>query len=483
MCCLDDVNGVYFTIQSIRLYHPEVLDQLEFIIVDNNPASANGLATARFCAEMASSGCSIQYIPYTKQQSTSTRNKVFELADTPYVLCLDCHVLLRAGALASLIKFYDDGHDHGNLLQGPLIHDTMRAVSPSWKREWIGTQQGQWDSKSIDDFDFKGAPFEIEAQGLGLFSCRKDSWLGFNKLINGFGVEEIYIHDKYKQHGKATACLPFLGWVHRFYTNTVNGTDSKRPQDSHANRFRNYIIGRLELNKPIDDLIVVYKPHLSEQEMKTIHQSVLLELQPSTNTVRVEDMSITGYNPKPTTLPTQQTPESDNSYNHVHEAVVDPGSVKEVSKFSGVHGEDPRLGEHLGATRAVVKTETATPTEGQDYNWIDNGGGDWTLQTYKSDTEAQPTPQPKAQPTPHPKAQPTPPPEAIKGVDPLMNIANHKKIAESGTTPEQITEDLTIVKRKPAEEGCCGKPGRIFKPSTISSEKRSSLKMISRPKG
>src|ERR1035438_4880981 len=38
MATFDDFDGCYFTIHSIRLYHPEILDDVEFLIVDNNPA-------------------------------------------------------------------------------------------------------------------------------------------------------------------------------------------------------------------------------------------------------------------------------------------------------------------------------------------------------------------------------------------------------------------------------------------------------------
>jgi hypothetical protein len=59
-------------------------------------------------------------------------------------------------------------------------------------------------------------PFEIPAQGLGLFTCRKDAWLGFNPAFRGFGGEEGYIHTKYRQAGHRCLNLPFLGWMHRF---------------------------------------------------------------------------------------------------------------------------------------------------------------------------------------------------------------------------------------------------------------------------
>ena len=51
-------------------------------------------------------------------------------------------------------------------------------------------------------------PFAVPAQGMGLFSCRREAWLGFNPNFRGFGGEEFYIHEKYRQAGRRTVCLP-----------------------------------------------------------------------------------------------------------------------------------------------------------------------------------------------------------------------------------------------------------------------------------
>jgi hypothetical protein len=56
--------------------------------------------------------------------------------------------------------------------------------------------------------DINDEPFEVPAQGLGIFSCKKSEWLGFNPHFRGFGGEECYIHEKYRQAGRKTICLP-----------------------------------------------------------------------------------------------------------------------------------------------------------------------------------------------------------------------------------------------------------------------------------
>lgn len=116
--------------------------------------------------------------------------------------------------------------------------------------------------------DPEGEPFDIPTQGLGAFSCRREAWLGFNPLFSGFGGEEGYLHEKFRQAGHRTLCLPWLRWSHRFgrpkgvtYRNT--GED----------RLRNYLIGHAELG--LDPMPVV--EHFSEFLPVEVVQRVLTD--------------------------------------------------------------------------------------------------------------------------------------------------------------------------------------------------------------
>lgn len=261
MATHNDYDGVYFSIQSIRMYHSEVLKDIEFIIVDNNPDSEHGKAIRNLTNWIKEP---FQYLPFTKYTSTSIRNKVFDLSDTPYTLCMDSHVMLEAGSIKKLINFYDNNSDGGNLLQGPLIYDDFQSYSTHFDDTWSNYMWGTWQT------DERGShkdlpPFEIPAQGMGLFSCRTDSWLRFNDNFRGFGGEEKYIHEKYKQNGKKTLCLPFLRWLHRFnrpmgipYSNNI------------LDRYRNYLIGHLELGINTDQLNEHFKNVVSQKEMNQI---------------------------------------------------------------------------------------------------------------------------------------------------------------------------------------------------------------------
>ena len=249
MVTYDDYSGVYFSIQSIRLYHKEVLNEIEFIVIDNNPSGSHGKLLEKFCNSIPE----CRYIPFNEYKSTSIRSKIFDFSNTPYVLVMDCHVMLEQGSLRSLIDFYDSKKDDGNLLQGPLYIDSLKTVFTHFDLKWKNHMWGTWGTDSRGN-DIYSEPFEIECQGLGVFSCRKDSWLGFHPKFIGFGGEEGYIHKKYKKYGKKTLCLPFLRWVHRF------GRPDGVPYPIYTeHRVKNYILGFRELGLDTQEIYDHFK--------------------------------------------------------------------------------------------------------------------------------------------------------------------------------------------------------------------------------
>jgi hypothetical protein len=273
MATHDDYDGVYFSLQSLRLFHPEILDEVEFVIVDNNPNGDHGKLIRNLCDWVEQP---IQYLPFTNYKSTAIRNKIFELSDTPYVLCIDSHVLIEPGSLKNLIRFYENYEDEGNLLQGPLLYDDMKNVSTHMDLVWRDYMWGVWgfDERGKDK---NSKPFEIGAQGCGLFSCRKDSWLGYNKKFRGFGGEEGYIHKKYQKAGKKTLCLPFLRWVHRF--GRPNGITYP---NNLKDRFRNYMIGFQELGLPTKELEDHFSKVVTPEDVINIKKEIVSMIHPAT---------------------------------------------------------------------------------------------------------------------------------------------------------------------------------------------------------
>ena len=235
----DDFEGVFFTYQSLRINNLKLLDELDFLIIDNNPSSAEGKATAEYCEK-----ASIRYIPFTERRSTAVRNEIFWQAKAPYAMSMDSHVLLEANTINRLLKFYEKNPETQNLYHGPMTYDCLKHpptthMDPVWRDNMFGT----WGCDKRGNSPNK-KPFEIPLHGLGLFTSKVSAWQGFHILFKGFGGEEGYIHKKFKKAGHATYCLPWLRWNHRF----------QRPHGVKyplriEERVSNYYLGHLELGE------------------------------------------------------------------------------------------------------------------------------------------------------------------------------------------------------------------------------------------
>lgn len=236
----DDYQGLYFTLQSLRLHHADALDDCEILVVDNNPESEQGKLTKKI-ALACSRG---RYLPFTESQGTANaKEKVMRSAAGQAVLCIDSHVLLPPGVIRRLIDFYDQHPQCNDLLHGPLLHDDLNpaTVETHMEPHWRGRSWGTWarDPRGVSG---EGEPFEIWGHGMGLFSCRKTAWVGFNQHLRGFGCEEGYIHEKFRRAGRRVLCVPWLRWVHRF--NRPGGIPYPALR---ADKIRNYLIQFVEL--------------------------------------------------------------------------------------------------------------------------------------------------------------------------------------------------------------------------------------------
>jgi hypothetical protein len=211
MATYDDFDGVWFTIQAIGLYQPEVLEDVSFLVIDNHPEGAAGQSLQALEGWLPH----YRYVPFDGYRGTAVRDLVFREATADIVCCVDSHVLLQPGALAHLLDWFSAHPESRDLLQGPLLHDDLKAGPTHLEPTWGAGMYGQWGrDPRMDDPDAE--PFEIPMQGLGLFACRKEAWPGLNPRLRGFGGEEGYLHEKFRQRGGRVLCHPKLGWLHRF---------------------------------------------------------------------------------------------------------------------------------------------------------------------------------------------------------------------------------------------------------------------------
>jgi hypothetical protein len=240
MATYDDYDGVFFSIQSLRMYHDLNLDDVEFIVLDNNPTGTHALA----CRNFLEGHVGGKYIPY-RTNSSFNKYKIVDYATGKYVLIIDCHVLIDKGGISSLLKYFEDHPNCKDLVQGPLLHDNLKSISTHFTPKWSGDMFGIWATDNTE------TPFEIPMQGMGLLAFEKENWVGTSEHFRGFGGEEGYIAEKFRRNGGKNICLPSLRWNHRF-----GRPDGVKYPLILEDRIWNYFVGWLEITKNPDDIMI-----------------------------------------------------------------------------------------------------------------------------------------------------------------------------------------------------------------------------------
>lgn len=234
-----DFSGAIFTIQALRLYQD--LSECEIVVIDNTVDDNYAMALERQTRSMKE----VRYVRFKQQHGPAiAKNQVFENARGDYVMCIDSHVMLPPGAIVRLIQWFDD-HPNNDLVTGPLLMNNGN-LSTHFREQWRGEMWGVWD---YDPQVESNEPFEVWANGCGLFACRADAWLGFHPDFRGFGAEEGYLHEKFRKNGGKVLCLPWLQWWHRF--------DNPEPRNHAVTRYakvRNYVLGFQELERDLEEI-------------------------------------------------------------------------------------------------------------------------------------------------------------------------------------------------------------------------------------
>jgi hypothetical protein len=272
MATYDDYSGVYFTIESLLLYHPIAKsNSTEIIVVDNNPSGNHG----KFNQKLINGWLKhkVKYIPFVDKKSTAVRNEIFNNAEGKYCISLDSHVMLAPGSLDSLLDYYQKNPDCKDIVSGPMLYDNLNGYATHFKPTWGGDMYGQWDRD--EESMKKQQPFDIPMMGLGVFSSETKNWLGFNKHFKGFGGEEGYIHEKYRDNGGRSICLPGFKWIHRF------GRPDGVPYPlALEDRIWNYFIGWLELKSDpehpmLQEIYNNFKTRIPEKRLQSIFKKAI----------------------------------------------------------------------------------------------------------------------------------------------------------------------------------------------------------------
>src|SRR5207248_395514 len=135
MATYNDFDGVYFTVEALRLYHD--LEDTELLVVDNYGCDATrdlieGWVKGRYILAKDVTG------------TAAPRDLVFREASGEAVLCCDSHVLFFPGVIARLKKFYREHPNCLDLLQGPLVYDDAQSISTHFDPVWRAEMWGIW---------------------------------------------------------------------------------------------------------------------------------------------------------------------------------------------------------------------------------------------------------------------------------------------------------------------------------------------------
>jgi glycosyltransferase involved in cell wall biosynthesis len=174
-----DWNGVVFTVQALRLFHPEVMKDAELVIIDNAP-QINGkgepVGLTLLYANLLSkiSECrGVKLVPYGQAVGTSApRNHIFQHATGDVVVCMDCHLLLPPGSLKAAVDWFAARPESKDILQGPLVYDDLNNLGTHFADIWRGQMWGVWAQGwrcSCDPFAPVFSPLEKPGGGHGFF--------------------------------------------------------------------------------------------------------------------------------------------------------------------------------------------------------------------------------------------------------------------------------------------------------------------------
>lgn len=209
MSTYDDYDGVFFTIQSLRMHH-NLPSNTEFIVIDNNPDGSHSKTLNGFLKAVPN--CHV--VDERDRKSSFVKYDAFKHATGDVILGLDCHVLLKAGFIDKLLAWWSDHEGSPSLLTGPLVYNDLVSLSTHMAEEWRGSDFGIWATNA--EALKAGDPFPVPMQGMGCFSFWRTEAPTPNPGFRCFGAEEWYMAERTRRNGGKVICHPGLGWMHRF---------------------------------------------------------------------------------------------------------------------------------------------------------------------------------------------------------------------------------------------------------------------------
>src|ERR1035437_1062286 len=152
-----DFDGLYFSACDIPLTHPEIIDDVEIIALDNDPDSPSGKATKNWVEGWLANNLRARYVAELDAHGPAhAKNRCVEEATGDAVIVMDSHVRVARGKLQRLINFYDNEYNQG-LYSGPMVYDNnlvqvgngkpLTSHASHMDEVWRGENLGGWGSR------------------------------------------------------------------------------------------------------------------------------------------------------------------------------------------------------------------------------------------------------------------------------------------------------------------------------------------------
>ena len=121
MATYDDYDGVYFSVMAIRLFHPEVTDETEIVVVDNHP---DGPCAADLKAlENWVSG--YRYVPFNRLRGTAVRDMVFREATSRFCAVHGLPRYVRRRAHCATDRLLQSASGHARSAPRTAVYDDL----------------------------------------------------------------------------------------------------------------------------------------------------------------------------------------------------------------------------------------------------------------------------------------------------------------------------------------------------------------------
>lgn len=309
MATYRDSKALWHTLQVLHAnaIAEGVRDQVEFVVVDNDPAGPHGKVNAKYTQNVRG-----RYVALPEPIGTAPpRQRVFDEARGDWVLVVDAHVHLQPGRVRQLVEWTTD-NTSPDLYQGVLLNSEQRYPVADFERyvrslkldptqisgelrakirrgfetdrpyiqwtHWAGRwgEDGLFGKAAVNPaaVDPLCEPFQIPYGGLWCFLSRRETWLGFHTEFRQFGIEG-YIQTKYRRANRGVWCLPWLRGTHWF--RDAKAYPPEFPM-SWINRTRNYVLAWQDVRmRPLHE---VYQHHVKHPGRTTEQQwqAILSEL-------------------------------------------------------------------------------------------------------------------------------------------------------------------------------------------------------------